>query len=270
MTTDHPDNHQPGPVGGSLRTPATTHAVGPQVIIDGRMPVQVPRPQDPYYRCVGLLKGFTAEGDVHEGTGTLIAVGSGYGILTCAHVVYDDATASPVERIEFIPAKTLGHEPYGVISAEDDAIRVPDTYVGPPTTGTRHDYAVVRVHPDQVPEAVRPLPKMRTVPVGELVQVQVTGYPDVPSPMQNPAMYLSRGDVVNDPTLTGLLRYKASTLPGSSGSGVCRLNLDREPVPDLAHITAVHVDGDREHHRYNWGVYLDDQVIGWVNRQVNG
>jgi V8-like Glu-specific endopeptidase len=245
-------------------------ALGPEVIIGGKMPVRVPNPQGEYYRCVGYLRAFRTAGKRGRSTGTLIAAGTGFGILTCAHAVYDNAAAGPAERIEFVPALTLAAQPYGVISADQDAIRIPDEYVGESTKASRHDYAVIRLEPNQIPAGIGPLPTMETIPVDDLDEVQVTGYPNVPAPQPNPAMYYSQGDVINDPASTGLLRYKASTLKGSSGGGVCRVRtVEGAAVPDLEHITAVHVGGSGKA-QSNAGVYLTAEIIKWVREQIAG
>lgn len=250
---------------------AGAEALGPQVVIDGIRPTLVPNPQADDYRCVGYLSVEKTSG-WKRGTGTLIAAEGGYGILTCAHVLYDNSAGGPASQIEFAPARTGDNRPYNIIVAESNMLRIPDRYQGEASIGTRDDYAVVRLDPSQVPREIGPLPGMATLPVADLGTVQVTGYPAEEAPRPTRAMYYSQGatlNVGNDPAVTGLLRYKASTLPGSSGSGVCRVRAQLGGgVPELKSITAVHVDGDRVDHKYNWGVYLTKEIIDWVVRQI--
>jgi len=250
-----------------------TRDIGPRVPIDGHPLTPVPDPRAEYYRCHGLLKMYCTDG-VYRGSGTLIAAGDGVGILTCAHNLYDGTVAGPAERIEFFPARHEAEQPYGMITAESAMLRIPAGYLATPQPGNRHDYAVVRLHRDQIPEAIGRLVTMQWL-AGELpATVQVTGYPDVSRvPMPDPVMYYSRGATLNDPTATGLLRYNASTRPGSSGSAVCRVHVGQggTEVPDLAHVNAVHVDGNDvvdPDDRYNWGVYLTPEIIRWVTEQL--
>jgi V8-like Glu-specific endopeptidase len=245
-------------------------AVGVQVIIDNHPLVQVPDPQAQQYRRIGYLRSHATGGRRRRGTGTLIAAGDAVGILTCAHNLYDPGVAGPVDRIEFFPAKTGAAEPYGVINAGAAMLRIPDGYLADPDPGNRHDYAVVRLDLDQIPAGFGPLATMAVVPVEELDAVQVTGYPDVEPPQPNQVMYYSRGATLNDPTDTGLLRYNASTMGGSSGSPVCRMRTGQGgiEVPELDRVFAVHVDGDRQNHEYNWGVYLTAGIIQWIAGQM--
>jgi hypothetical protein len=239
--------------------------------IDGHPIVPVPDPHADYAQCVGLTMAATSDGNVLVGTGTLIDADGGVGILTCAHNVFDEGTGRPALWIVFVPALTVGETGDVVFSALREQIRIPAGYHGGGSVGTATDYAVVRLRAESIPVGLYPLPTMEMIPVARLGNVQVTGYPDEPA-QPNPAMYFSRGAASLDPANPNLLRYKASTRSGSSGSGVCRVagNPQDGEVPELETITAVHVryDDDDPLDVYNVGVYLTVGVIEWVQGQL--
>jgi V8-like Glu-specific endopeptidase len=246
----------------------------PQVIIDGHPLVPVPDPTAQYYRCHGMLVTQRTVG-VGRGSGTLIAAGTGFGILTCAHVLFDPATGGPGAGAEFSPAMTEDTRPYGTITVEGGRLRIPQAYIDQPERGGRNDYAVVRLTREQIPADIGPLATMQPVAPWQPATVQVTGYPNVSPERPNPAMYYSRGVTLNDPAGGGLLRYNASTRFRSSGSAVCQVHTGEggAQVPNLAHINAVHVAGYEAtdpDDRYNWGVYLTSEIIQWVTEQVGG
>lgn len=156
--------------------------------------VPQPRQQDDYYRCTGFLRTRFNDGSSALGTGTIIVADGNYGILTCAHNVYDAATADHLPRYTvFAPALTSGRLSRAAIAVRPPAIRFPADYGGN-ATGPK-DYAVIRLTPDQVPADWGPFPSMQTIPPTQLSTVQVTGYPaDPPNPGDpTPAMYHSRG-----------------------------------------------------------------------------
>src|SRR6185437_12947888 len=81
------------------------------------------------------------------GTGTIIVADGNYGILTCAHNVYDATTADHLPRYTvFAPALTSGRLSRAAIAVRPPAIRFPADYGGN-ATGPK-DYAVIRLTPD--------------------------------------------------------------------------------------------------------------------------
>lgn len=245
-------------------------AVSPRIPVPGHPILAVRHPEAEYYRCYGLLRmHFTSGPDL--GSGTLIAAGEGVGILTAAHNVYDTAVAGPVERVEFFPARTVDRQPFGVIAASRDRVRIAPGYLRNPVEGGPHDYAVIRLDRDQIPAGVPPLVTMASLGVEEPVNVQVTGYP-IAAPEPDPAMYFSRGTTLNDPAQSDVLWYNASTRGGSSGSAVCRMiGQGGSAAPDVAHVNAVHTafNDDDPDDLYNKGVNLKPGVIAWVAAQLN-
>lgn len=239
----------------------------PHVIIQGSDLLQVEQPTDDYQRCVGFLIT-QKRGTINKGTGTLIYAGGSYGILTAAHNVYDTTTGGPGLNAVFLPAVTRGRLSDAAIAVPGSAIYIPPAYQNN-KTGPK-DYAIIALTPDQVPD-VGVFPTMEKIAVNDLASVQITGYPaDPPGPGEpTPAMYYGRGPRVPSPD-PAFLRYRASTVVGMSGSGVCRI----DPVsgnPDLATITGVHVGGEDTGDpatSYNKAVYLTDAVIQELTAKI--
>lgn len=257
----------------SENTPTTVtsqNSPAPHVVIPNSPLNRVPHPEDDYYRCVGLLIAQLSNNRTGWGTGTVITADGNYGILTCAHNVYDTATGGPARYTVFAPGITAGQETDVVIATPASAIRIPPAYRG--ATDDPHDYAVIRLTADQVPGGLGPFPTMQTIPVAELATVQVTGYPYAPptTGALTPAMYYSRGAGYQTADAR-FLRYRASTLHGMSGSGVCRVDTLVGATPDLAAITGVHVSGHTATdpaNSYNTAIYLTRDVIRWITEQM--
>ena len=246
-------------------------AARPAIPIDGHPIVPVAAPGAEYFRCYGQIVTYETQGPGY-GSGTLIAAGEGFGILTCAHNLYDEAIADLVERIEFSPGRTATATPYGTISADQDMFHVPAQYLANPDDD-RYDYAVVRVDRDQVPAGIGRLVTMESVSMATQVAVQVTGYPNNRPTHPYPTMCYSRGVTLTNPATSGVVRYNASSQPRSSGSAVCRvLGTGTAEAPDVAHVNAIHINGvgTGPGSPYNEAVYLTSDIIRWVAEQVNG
>lgn len=242
-------------------------AIGPQVIIDGKRPQAVLSPETgDYLRCIGYLAVAKQSGP-KRGTGTLVAAEGGYGILTCAHVVYDHDASHVVDGAAFYPARSDEHKPYGEIRVARGQIRIPDGYrdAADKETRRRYDYAIIRLDGDIDP-TLRPIAKLRRSELRELRRVQVAGYSNEAPPKPQRSMYFSQGEVDRDAsTGSPLLYYKASTLPGASGSAVCRA-FDNGAA-ELDFITGVHTGGS-DTDQLNRGVYLTDDIIDWIGDQI--
>lgn len=243
----------------------------PMIPIPGSAIVQVPNPTADYYHCVGLLLSYVSNGDVLVGTGTLIDSAGGVGILTCAHNLYDEATNRAALWTVFLPGFTLGAAGDAVLSAGQDQMFICPAYHGATSAAGPNDYAVVKLNRADVPTGLAPMPSIQTIPGDRLARVQVTGYPNVTAPDPNPAMYYSRGTArLDNPDNPRMLYYQASTLNGSSGSGVVRTTgTGAAETPEMATITAVHVGFENPTTGpFNKGVYLTTAVIEWIDEQI--
>lgn len=247
-------------------------AVGPSAIIDGKLPTPVPDPRRDYLRCVGYLRVKKAAG-WERGTGTIIATEDGYGILTAAHVVYDEVKRAPATEAQFFPARTGSVMPYGQIDIPRTRIKIADGYPSGLAEGVPdpRDYAVIRLG-SLVDQRLAPFPRLKRVAADQVRKVQVTGYPaGLEPPASQPAMYLSQGDARSEVDgYRGFLFYKASTLHGSSGSGVVPLADDGSA--ELKDIVAVHFRRFKSRgsntYDYNVGIHLTEAVIAWIHRQI--
>lgn len=240
---------------------ATPRGVKPHIVIPPSQILRVAQPTDDYIRCVGWLLT-DKQASYTWGTGTIVTAGGNYGILTAAHNVYDTATGAAGTNAVFVPALTQGKLGNVAIAVGKEAIYIPADYRG--NERGPKDYAIIALKAEQVPDVCAPYPTMQKIPVADLATVQVTGYPSSPPKTGDltPAMYYGCGPGVTstDPTF---LWYRASTLHGMSGGGVCRVDPDGG-VPDVATITGVHVGGvdtGDPATSYNKAVYLTDAII---------
>lgn len=261
----HPNHH------AGQRDAVAPSSATPQIIIPPSQLLRADSSAD-YYRNIGLLHTRRTDNSTIPGTGTLITVGGKYGVLTCAHAVYDPDSATHAPRYTiFMPGLTPGRTS-SAIALEPGAFRISPGYQG--IEAGPDDLAVIRLTDEQIPANSGPFATVETLPVNELAMVEVPGYPTQPptAGAATPALYYGRGAGYQVEGGGAFLRYKASTLRGMSGSGVVRLDTrDQRQQPRLGAITAVHVGGspaERPQDAYNYAVYLTEAKVQWIAAQL--
>lgn len=222
-----------------------------------------------FYRNIGALHAHVDD-DIHQSTGTIINVGDGYGILTCAHALCIRGGETHDARYAvFLPGLTPGGLS-SAIALEPEAIRISPNYLG--LRPDPYDLAVIRLTKQQLPTNHSGMfATVQTLEIdNDAAEVEVPGYPFRPPEDgdRTPALYYSRGNGSLEDEEPDFVLHDASATKGMSGSGVVLLDEHQRPVLPL--ITAVHISGavGEDNELFNVAVYLTREKIDWIVAQL--
>jgi V8-like Glu-specific endopeptidase len=230
---------------------------------DARIPVNTTT-VFPYW-CIGQLTMQFANGDVYNGTGTLI---DDRHVLTCAHNLYGGDTG-PATAVSFSRGRNGMTNPYGEIAATHYVFPEEYRHLAPPNPDSRdlevteqlYDFALVKLA-EEVP--ITRVPQLEYVDddLFEQTGCLIIGYPgDKPAG----TMWQSQGEVRTEPR-DEFLFYEVPTAPGLSGSAVMvRSEQRRNYVIGGVHVARARIGEAASSFAVRMNELVIQEIVGWAD-----